>query len=191
MNTQPVSPGAYTLNNDPEEIAYRRACSTLVSVGRGVLIFMVWSVVKTLGIILINRRQLMESIRNGIEAAGGGTVSDGVIYGLIASVLAGYLLAVLAFRTYISVSAISEGRGRQVFFLYIPLSILYIVNEVLTFITGFLAFTGAAGGEESTSLAALLIELTSFILLIQMVSSARKVRRYKKMITSREAGHAA
>ena len=49
---------------------------------------------------------------------------------------AGYLLAVLAFRTYISVSAISEGRGRQVFFLYIPLSILYIVNEVLTFITG-------------------------------------------------------
>ena len=42
MQTQPANPGAYTLHNASDEIAYRRFCSTLVSVGQGVLIFSIW-----------------------------------------------------------------------------------------------------------------------------------------------------
>ena len=119
-------------------------------------------------------------------------VTDTALFGLMIAIAAFYLLVLLAIRAFISICAIAEGRGRRVFFLYIPVSIIYTISELLTFITSTLTLIGAAGDvSEDTSIAAVLIELTSVILLITMISSARKVRRYKKMKTSGEIRHAA
>ncbi len=181
MQTTCTDHAAVPIHNAPDEIAYRKAASTLVNVGRMVLIFSVWTIIRTLGVVFINRRTIIEAVRKAAEGQIEEYPSDAELLYVIFLVAAIYLVVVVSIRVVIGVCAVAEGHGRRIPFLYIPVTFLYLCGEIMTLIGNVLILMGA--GTDSTgdvTFSAVLIELTSVILLIEMFFAALKVRKSKK-----------
>jgi hypothetical protein len=47
------------------------------------------------------------------------------------------MLVILAIRTYVGLSAISEGRGKKSRILYIPIAVIMIIFGIISFYTSF------------------------------------------------------
>lgn len=84
MQTTCTDHTAVPLRNAPDEIAYRKAASTLVNVGRMVLIFSGWTIVRTLGVAFINRRSIIEAVRKAAEGQIEEYPSDAVLFFAVA-----------------------------------------------------------------------------------------------------------
>ena len=86
MQTTCTDHTAVPLRNAPDEIAYRKAASTLVNVGRMVLIFSGWTIVRTLGVAFINRRFVIEAVRRAMDGQEAEYLSDAdLLFNLSAS----------------------------------------------------------------------------------------------------------
>ena len=185
--TAAVSPGiAAAVHNSPRDMSLRRAQNTLIIVGTGTILFGLWSVVKTVGVILINRREEVAMIRENSqipEALAG----DGVMFAIVLVISAIILLIDLALRLFVGRSAIAEAQGRRCSFLYIPVTVLMILSGFATVL--FEVYVLFFASPDSTaasdvSLASVIIELTSMLMMIKMVSDAHSVRKYRKQQAS-------
>lgn len=170
------------INNDPKEISIRKSQNTLIVVGTGIILFGIWTVVKVLGSFFLLRKETVEAMRN-ISGDRIAVFSDAAVFYIALFAAMFFMLMILAIRTYVGLSAIAEGRGKRVHRFYIPVGVVMIVFGAMSFFTNFFSVNeGLSYGALSpdTSISGLIIDLTSVIMLTEMVVSAVRIRRLRE-----------
>ena len=166
-------------DNSEETIRIRKYRDTLINVGRGNLLVCAWSVVKFFGRIIMDAPEM---IRNTISEFGdkGIKITAAQMIILIAIMSTLIILVISLPRIIVSLSAIAEGRGRYSGLLYIPLAVILILVSMGEVIQAFYDFFSPEVTEEvsSTPPAFIIIEITSEILLIEMLIAAVRVKKY-------------
>ena len=167
--------------NQPEKMQLRRDENTLMVVGSGVIVFGIWSVLKVLLLETTRLPEMMAEIRLedlGFEELGLGDLSWVVAAMAIVFILIGLLLD-LSIRVFVGLSARAEGKGKKQGRAYLVLSALLLVVSGLSFCSYI--YTYSRGSDQVMDAdAAILVELTSFITLLQMILSAVRVRRARR-----------
>ena len=181
------------VNNSPEKIRLRKYQDTLRIVGSGFILFGLWSAVKSLAAIFFERGRIISTLR---ETSGQdlSKISDGQIIMLIIFFAALFLVIDVSLRFYIGRSAIAEGRGEKSGRFYIPLTVIFvIVGFVSAVYMIYSLVTGKAASDPDgeTSYAAVIIEITQVIMMIEMIRAAIKVKNNKKHELLKEADDAA
>ena len=164
----------------------RRDENTLTVVGSGVILFGVWTVVKMV-LQEINRfPEFMAELgadELGFEETG---LADlGLDPNLLAMAVAFTVVIIvylmdLGLRVFVGLSARAEGRGRPQGRLYLILAGLLLVLSGLSFVSYVITYFSHSEYVVDAD-AAILVELTSFITLLQMIISAVRVRRARRM----------
>ena len=173
------------INNDPDHILIRKSQNTLIVVGSGTILFSIWTAVKVLSSLFLLRTETVASVRK-LTDLNDSTYSDKMIF-IITLVIYLIIVAIfVAFRTYVGRAAIAEGIGRRRRRGYLVIAVIMIVMSMLTIINN-LRTTGetetALAIYDNTSFSSLIIELTSMIMLIEMVSSAVKIRAARRRVS--------
>ena len=143
---------------EPREITLRRNQDTLVIVGTGVIIFGIWSLLKTLFALLLNIGDLYEVILK--EETPEGRVAIFIVVTLM-------LMIDLAFRVSVGLSAIAVARGKKSRFIFVAGALILAFSSATT-VTA--QIKGIVTGEEITLIShvAAAVELTSLITLTAM-----------------------
>ena len=167
------------INNDPKEIRKRRSQNTLIVVGTGIILFGIWTAVKLLGSFFMLKKETVAALRM-IGGDGIAELSDTAVFYVALFVVMVIMLVILAVRTYVGLSAIDEGRGKKRHRFYLPVAIIMIIGGIASFFTNFFSVNenlsyGALSPD--TTISGLIIELTSVIMLIEMVVSAVRIRK--------------
>ena len=177
--------GSNHINNDLDHILMRRSQNTLIVVGTGIILFSIWTVVKTLGLVFMLKDESIAIARKAADKIGI-SISDQHLYYIVLAVMLIIMLLFLAVRTYIGRAAISEGRGvrRRKGYLILAV-ILIIINTVAVTANYLLPESQEYLGELSTnnSMPALIIEVTSMIMMVEMVFAAVRLRRARRRIS--------
>ncbi len=164
----------------------RRDENTLTVVGSGVILFGVWTVVKMV-LQEINRfPEFMAEL--GVDELGfeeTGLADLGLDPNLLAMAVAFTVVIIvylmdLGLRVFVGLSARAEGRGRPQGRLYLILAGLLLVLSGLSFVSYVITYFSHSEYVVDAD-AAILVELTSFITLLQMIISAVRVRRARRM----------
>lgn len=166
------------VNNEPEQIEIRKCQNTLIVVGAGIILFGIWTMVKTMGMLFLLRDETIAAFRNSVADIAG--VSDETIFRAMVAITLIAAAAVLAVRAYIGLSAISEGRGRKRSMIYLLLTGILIISGISSLVTDFFSMSepeqlGAFTNDQSFSAA--IIEATSLIMMTQMLVSSLKIRK--------------
>ena len=178
------------INNDIDHIQIRRSQNTLIVVGMGTMLFGVWTVVKTLWSFFLLKDESVAVIK---KAAGesGAALSDQQVFYVVLVIMVLLLILYLAARTFVGMSAMSEGRGWRKRNSYLIIASIMIIIDIVSFVTSLFS---AGSQEESlsvfsnnTSLSALIIELTSLFMLVDLVYSALKIRKVRKRVSQSTA----
>lgn len=181
-------------DNSESTIRLRKHQDTLVTVGKGIIVFSLWSVAKTIGTMLLNREDLTEAFKKLMgfaDAKEAAVIPDDLIYAVVMIIMVIFLLIDLIIRLKVGRSAIREGRGIRKSGFYLFLTFLLIVSSFTTLLSYVMKSTqtetdlqiARAMGEE-LSFSAFVIELTSFVMMIEMLHSARYVRKHRACIES-------
>ena len=170
------------MNNSPEQIALRRAQNTLIIVGTGIVMFSVWTALKSIGLVLFNRGKILLQLRE-MMGDSSHSLTDGIILTALIIGVVIYVGLSTGLRAFIGASAIGVGKNKRRHAVYIPLTIILIFNSVFSILDMLDALIRGIPSDSlmgNASLAAVIIELTSMIMMIQMVSAAVKVRKIKR-----------
>lgn len=147
--------------------------------GTGTILFSVWTVVKTLGSLFIRREEAVAIARRTADEVGV-VISDQNLFYIMIAVLLTTMLLFLGIRTYIGRAAISEGRGFRRSNGYLILAVILIIINTAAVIIMFISTKSQEYlwmFSSDTSLSTLIIELTSIIMLAEMVFAAAKLRK--------------
>ena len=173
--------GVNHINNDIDHIMMRRSQNTLIVVGTGTILFSVWTVVKTLGSLFMRREETIAIARRAADEIGV-VISDQNLFYIMLAILLITMLLFLGIRTYIGRAAISEGRGFQRSKGYLILAVILIIINTAAVVIMLIS----AKSQEylrmfssDMSLSTLIIELTSIIMLAEMVFAAAKLRKVR------------
>ena len=181
-NTEKMSILSETdLANQPEKIRLRRDENTLSVVGSGVIVFGIWSVVKALLHGNVSYSNMLEVVRledAGLEELGFGDLSWVVAAAAVVLVLL-VLFLDLAIRIYVGMSARAECKGEKQGRAYLVLSVLLLFLSGV-YICSFVMVLFSGSDQVMDADAAILVELTSFVTLLQMIISAVRVRRARR-----------
>lgn len=166
---------------EPGEINLRRNQDTLVIVGTGVIIFGVWSLLKTMFALLLNMGDLYELIMQE-------ETPEGRLVIFIAVTL--MLMIDLAFRVSVGLSAIAVARGKKSRFIFVAGALLLAFSSAAT-VTA--QIRGIVTGEEITLIShvAAAVEFTSLITLTQLINSAMAIRGIRKELKKQGISNAA
>lgn len=167
-------------NNSKKDIEIRRCRDTLSSIGTGIALFSVWSVFKGLSLLLIDTSDLSQQAEV-IQQNTGMTMSANTAKLLVIGFSVLWILVDFAIRFYIGRSAIAVSKGQRRSGRYIRLTCLLICFSILAIV-----FAGAAvyfaivsnpqikiGGTISAGI----IELTSLVLMIELVAVSGRLRK--------------
>ena len=170
------------INNDNDHILIRRSQNNLIVVGTGTILFSVWTAIKMLGTLFLLRDETVAAARRFVDGSDAAVSDTSIFYALLVVTIIGLLLFV-GIRTYVGLSAVSEGRGRRKGKGYLILAVIMITISFLGVITikigtdsqeSFGAFT------INSSLSSFIIELTSMVMLAGMVFSAVRLRKAQR-----------
>ena len=191
------------INNTAEQRKIRKSQNTLVIVGSGIMMFAVWVALKMYSMVLLRTSAIVDDIRDALPE--GSTALDLsnrqlIMWTLFFVTL--YVLVEAGVRCFVGLSAIAEGRGGSPKRLYIPVTYILIIAGIVSIgidITAFVGIkvNGSIMEEAMTSTtiedlaASTIIDLTSLIMLIQMLVSSFRVKKNKKLQKEAEADHAA
>ncbi|MBQ6622945.1 MAG: hypothetical protein IJH75_08915 [Mogibacterium sp.] len=171
------------IHNDPEDIRIRRARNLLIIVGTGIIALGAWSFAKSVLLLLTDRASLYALAAE--TAAQDGVFSEQTAYGIILAVILLATLLDISVRLYVGRSAIAEGMGRKRSRLYILLTCIMILFSLLLLIFGIATFFFKADGQQAEgSVSFIIIELTSLIMMSEMVVSAVRVRKHRSQEAS-------
>ena len=177
------------INNDIDHILIRRSQNTLIVVGSGTILFSIWTVVKTLGSLILLNDEAVAAIRKTADEIGI-ILSDQILFYIELAVTLIAMLLFLAVRTYIGLAAISEGRGIRRRMGYLILAVIMIIFNITAVVMNFVSTTSQdshAVFSEDTSLSAHIIEITSIVMLVELVFSAIRIRRVRKRVSQSAA----
>ena len=170
-------------------------------VGTGIMLFGAWVAVKSFGVLILRKEASVQDFMSSYEDAASMTPEKAFISLLVMTAI--YAAIELAVRVFVGRSAIKEGRGEKAGKAYIVFTYLLIFStliSVLLEIAAIAAITAADLGlldmdigsaTQSSGITALVIDMTSLVMMIQMLVSAGRVRKFKKQQNIKEAAHAA
>ena len=180
------------LLNDPDQIRLRRSQAILFNIGTGIVIFGVWTIVKTLLTLLTGRYQIFKTAQE-LSAGSEYFVSPRIFAVLLVIIFAAMTFIDIWLRFYVGLHARRDARGKKAGRLYIIITCLMILGSILlitaniyTLATRFMAVLAAAEAaaqevvppvNSDISITGVLIELTSLIMMIELVASAGRVRK--------------
>ena len=173
------------INNDPDHILIRKSQNTLIVVGMGTILFSVWTAVKMLGTLFLLKDETVAAVRR-IADENSLAVSDKLIFQIVLVFAVLFMLVSVGIRTHIGLAAISEGRGRRGRKGYLILAAIIIIVNVLAAITNKILSNpqesfGALSAD--TSMSSFVIELTSMVMLTEMIVSAIRLRRARLRVS--------
>ncbi len=158
------------------ETELRRNEISLVTLGTGVLLFGVWSVVK---ILLYLRTEAFASLENSVS-------HEELLFVKILSfvILALLLLIDFGIRLKIGRAARAEGMGCRQKNTYLYLTVLLmLVNLFLDGFGIFFAVTVGLGGHSYVDFAvSLLVDLSVTVLLAELIITVRRVRKLRALL---------
>lgn len=167
------------INNDPKQIEIRKSQNTLIVVGSGTVLFSIWTLAKMIGRLFILRDETVA----GVRAIGGDTLSqysDSEVFVPVAIITLLFLLLILAVRLYVGLSALSEGRSLKRHLFYVPAAAIMVILNVAALVASIrnpdnsMSY-GALSAD--TTFSGIIIDLTSIIMLAEMVRAAVRIRR--------------
>ena len=175
--------------NDPQQIKLRRNQNTLIIVGTGTIAFGVWSFVTTLGMTLITRPDNISGYMSAMQS-GGVEITDMSETAMFWTtvVISGILLIIdVSARLFVGFSAISVGRGTRHSRWYIVIALFSILGNgisVLIILYSFqldtedsVAALSNNSAVSNNTFSGVIIELTSTIMLIEMLAASVRVRK--------------
>ena len=169
-------------DNSDRAVNERRYRSTLMIIGRGIIVFAVWTLFKTLSTVFMNRTEWIGFIRDNVDLKDV-IISDELLFGMMLALAVLYLLFGVSSRLIIGISAINEANGIRKGRIYLPLSVIItVINsiELLLNLKNLFKISEDELAMSNTSVAALIIQLTSMILLIELSVTAIKLRRLER-----------
>ena len=177
------------LDNSDNAVRLRRHENNLMIIGMGIMIFGMWDIAKTMGILFLNKRIFIDAISenmNGVENVDG-VFSDGFVFTIFAGLVISILLVSIAARLIIGISAVSVARKKKKRFFYIPVAVLYIVSSVITIYLIIQSVVDTLSGTDiivletrDSPIVSVVIEITNIIMMIEVVVSSIKIRKLRK-----------
>ena len=151
----------------------RKNQNTLVIVGKGVIAFGVWTVVKA-----VLSAMLMDDIEKAIQRTETGeTVPVLAVYAVFAVIL----LLLLWLRVSIGRAAIAEGRGRKSRWFYLVLAGLMALVDLAALIGSFV-WVKDSYKTVTDLVVTVVVELTSIVTTAELVLSAIRVKRLTRLL---------
>ncbi len=159
----------------------RRNENTLVIVGTGVILYGLWSVVKTLFLALQElHRQSMDSSVLAMMQPFSPEIAKTVFFLLGVLLLVILLAADILLRLYVGLSARAEGFGRKKKgYGYLVIAALMAVASVTTLVAAVISIPSSLDTIED-KIVTIIVELTSCITMTEMIISALKVKKLRK-----------
>lgn len=177
------------INNSTEDIKIRRTKDILISSGTGVIMFAVWSVVRTLLNFTLLRKN-NDDIFSEISAETGMRPDGGVILGASIAIVLAVLAVEVGLRIYVGLSARAEGKGKNkgnaylvIAFIMIPIYISGIIMSIVNVAT--------AKGSVVDMTVTVIVEITSLFAYIELALSAVKLKKMKRQQRELNGGKAA
>lgn len=169
-------------DNAPEQSALRHYRDLLRSSGTGVLMFAVWSLVRTVMTMIISRKEGIDAL---LSSETGGIIDVSVVPLVIISFIV--LVAIeLGIRLFVGLSARAEGNGKKKNMVYIIVACIMIPIYIVGIVFGIISATGGASGVLDTVIS-LCVETTSVLAYIELVISGIKVKRLTKQARPEKA----
>ncbi len=170
------------IDNSKQQQRIRKAKDTLIIIGNGIMVFAVWTIMKTLGIMLATKQQIIEYIKNayGEEM---GQVSDALVFGSFVFMMMFLILIGVLVRIYIGRSAIRQAKGKKKSSFYLVLTAVLILLGVMSIISSVQKWMSGYETQlavEDISLASILIEVTSVVMFVELFVNAIKLRCYQR-----------
>ena len=181
------------IDNRPEQIAIRKAQNNLIVVGSGTILFGAWSGLKMFGSVFMLRNETVSDFKRVVDVDYTGISNNFLFYSILVIVFVFFTIDIL-FRLYIGRSAIAEGRGKKKSPVYLLAAGIMITFSTLGIVKSLrapdeIAVIGAL--MPRVTITSIVIELTSTIMLTEMIVSAiriRGLRRAEKHRKRTEAG---
>ena len=182
MATGAQFPIGIQVNNEPDQIQLRKLSSRLSTIGKGVIMLCVWDVFRSV-IFYISGITSGEVLEAASHAAEGTEIQIPLAVTLTMSAVV--LLIDLWIRTYAGRSAIAISRGEKRGRAFTICTVILILGSIFAIGAWCATFyTGLRNTDqkmlEGLPFSSLIVEITSLILLIEMLISAGKVRKLNK-----------
>ena len=182
------------INNSPEHIRLRRDRNTLRIVGAGTIAFGIWSLVKIFSVLFIRRNEIITAVYEDAQEKGLDVteISPSLLFKMMLIMAMTMLIFDIASRLIVGLSAIYEGNGRNMRFPYVILTcIMMLINisNIITLLTGTQEDAGILTEvfNNDSMLSSVLIELTSFIMLLEMTIASVRIRRFNRQERKKRA----
>ncbi len=156
------------------ETELRRRRTNLFTLGGGVIAFGVWSMLKTYLYMLVDPIPLTLEVPEEYRKA-----ALVVAYGLVTF----FLLIDLGLRLYVGLSARAEGIGQKKGKAYIVLAVLMLIVNIASWLAYLFTYDYKGGDAALVDyVVSLVVDLTSIVLLAQLIYNAVLVRRLSRQL---------
>lgn len=158
----------------------RRNQYTLIITGAGVIIFGVWSLVKTL-LLMVFAPSYMHTYFNPEDIW-----SDKLVMTIIYIIVVLISIIGLLIQLYIGRSAIKEARGKRKRSLYLVIAVIEMFFLAVS-ILSTLFFLGSTEQYLLNSIVSMFIDFTLFVIFLELFISSRRLRKIRKQLEAQEA----
>lgn len=155
----------------------RRNQNYLVIIGTGVIVFGLWSVIKTLMLLVLGTQ--------GVSGYFDSVSSSGMPMEMSYLLLMLLLSADLLVRLYVGVSARAEGFGAKKGNVYVVFAVLLCLFHLAVIVMGVASRFRYYDSPEDAAVS-FLMDLTSLVTLVELVNSIVKVRWLQRELTLSE-----
>lgn len=158
----------------------RRCLDNLVSIGTGVALFGIWTVIRIIMTIILERDMLISQIKNTVE------LSTGQIMIILGIIIVFFSLVILSIHLYIGLSARKEGLGGKKRTGYLIANGLYIIVYCIGITAEIINFTWAFR-TITEGIATIFIDIAMLVTLGELMFNAVRVRKLTGQLTETEA----
>lgn len=160
-----------SIKNDPGSVRFRRDSNTLVTLGTGIIIFGLWSIVKLAGYLIFDIPIYDESLTSEF---------DGEAMNIVMATFYIMLIMDVLVRLYVGLNAISEGRGNKNSGTYLAFNVMMILMSIVSVVSViWVALTADSIDLFTDYYISLFMELSSLVISIEVYLAALTVRRHK------------
>ncbi|MBO4900010.1 MAG: hypothetical protein J5509_06940 [Lachnospiraceae bacterium] len=153
---------------------------SLIVSGTGVMVFGFWVVIKSVLMLVFQRGEVNELVDHALD--------DPEERKYIYLVMVIILVIIIGIRSYIGLSARADGFGRKKSMVYVIVAVAVLIFEVWATIDSLSKFDGSSFDDIMDRSIEVLVDITTYIVMIQMIISSIAVRylRRKKSEASHE-----
>lgn len=162
------------IDRSEAERLLRKNQNTLVIVGRGVIVFGVWSIAKVVMSILF-----FEEFRSSL--LNDRTAEEPLAAALIWIIIALMLGVIFALRLGVGLPAISEGRGGKARWAYLVLASLIALTDAVGLVANFVWYSDSYHSVMD-AVVSVVVELTNIVTMAELIVSGVRVKRLARLL---------